>query len=290
MSVPLYFETPRRWRPKWWTGPVVLLITPALVILAAFDAGATALVASVVLPWAVLVLSLWGLRDIWQMGLERAARRGGPPPLSDDADWRSGGEERSGWTRALRVDPIWFVLVMTAVQFFALGLIAVRVFLSPAAALAEKAVLALLVAAVPVVIWRVYRRFIVFSAGSTRVAYDRFPTPTTGPLTLRFSVDEGASPFFAARYRLACVREHLPRQWDAPGFIAAQELYAEEADLPQDQAPAPGGGVELTFAPPTDLPATNLRARCRTYWELRVVAHTQSGAYDETFLIPVYEA
>jgi hypothetical protein len=73
--------------------------------------------------------------------------------------------------------------------------------------------------------------------------------------------------------------------------IVGRELYHEEADLPPEHVPPPGGGVDVTFAaPPGDLPATDLRARCRTFWEFRVVAHTQSGGYDECFRLPVFAA
>lgn len=149
-------------------------------------------------------------------------------------------------------------------------------------------VVGLLVGALPVS-WLLVVVLRLRTFGPTTVAFLEFPYLAVGPLRLQFSVGVGGGRFHEMRIDLECLTERLVPlpigRWTRCLRLHGDTQLRRQGDL----LPEPGSGIEIEFEIPSGLPGTHLSAPFPTYWQLRVRGPTTAGAYDETFLLPVYE-
>ncbi len=133
------------------------------------------------------------------------------------------------------------------------------------------------------------RGFLLATSGASRVTYLERPYRLGEPVTVRFGLAEGATIFWKARYLLACYEERgHPAGSRSPFGFSRRQLYREMAAVPPDHVPEAGSDVDIPFSRPESVRSTRLRQRYRIYWEFRVIAETESGPFEERFMVPVY--
>jgi hypothetical protein len=133
-------------------------------------------------------------------------------------------------------------------------------------------------------VWRTYR---VACRGRPHVAFVRFPYFAGERVRLHFGMSEGGVSFQRARYVLRRVQEM--RGGLLGQFPWCRQTAALTALAPDGVLPGPGTDVVLEFDVPPDAGGTSLSAPYPAYWELDVTGDTTGGAFEERFLVPIYE-
>ncbi len=217
------------------------------------------------------------LLDRWIRGVRGHTRQEMVPkaePALRDYPWSTTGEKRTGMQRARRTD------ARSVAGTLAAGSILIT--------LAAFGSVYFLFGFIPLLAYVVARLFLRATSGSSHVTWPDFPCRTGGPIRLHLGLSESASAFQTAQYQLICWVEKPRRDW----VISIASRWHLAADLrvttPEEPVPEPGSDAILEFDCPDDAPPSSLRTSYRTMWELRVVAQTGSGPYDESFAVPVY--
>jgi hypothetical protein len=132
--------------------------------------------------------------------------------------------------------------------------------------------------------WGIWKRL---GRGRGRVSFVRFPHFTGETVELHFGMNPGGATFLRGRFVLRRIQE-VDAAWHVGGPRRTQ-TFAQECTLDDGVLPGPDADVRLRFDVPADAGGTSLASRLPSYWELAVVGETTKGAFDETFLVPVYE-
>jgi hypothetical protein len=271
-------------RMQWWVGPRLILLALFLVFVFPILVNAVLGKTLAVVLWIPALLfaayitpaavrqTVAGLADIgFFWSLYGWSARGDEPWLVDHA-WGDLGETRGAFGR------IW--ALYRKVTLGGLVIAAAIVAVSSWLAWIPLAIIATIV---------LVRGFLSATSGASRITYLERPYRVGQPVTVRFGLGDGATIFWKARYLLACYEERAyPAGSDSPFGFARRELYREVARVPADHVPEAGSDIDIPFSPPEHLKPTCLRQRQRTYWEFRVIAETESGPFDERFMVPVY--
>jgi hypothetical protein len=138
-----------------------------------------------------------------------------------------------------------------------------------------------------VLTWRAWAMWRSSGRGRGQVSFVRFPYFPGEPLELHFGMNSGGATFLHARYALRRIRE--VDAWWYDGGPRREVTFAAECCPAEGVLPGPESDVRLLFDVPANAGGTSLASRMPSYWELAVVGETTKGAFDETFLVPIYE-
>jgi hypothetical protein len=127
--------------------------------------------------------------------------------------------------------------------------------------------------------------------GNSRIEFARFPYRLTEPIVVRWLTPSGINCPATGTFTLRCVEEWY--EASGSGSDRSRTLVHEEqwSGIWEQNVPEnfpPGKNVEFDFAPPANLPPTNLSAARPVFWEFEVKLKMPGLDFQEKYLVPVY--
>lgn len=208
-----------------------------------------------------------------------SAKSRGTPEWTWDHSWRREGDERS-FARYLQTRWMFVGRMCAVFAFLALpipigdagfGILAVKLTLGAAGS-----------------VWLV-RAWSVMGMGRAVLSFQRFPFHPGERVALTFGVTAGGTDIKGAGFTMRHLRESL-EGLGRGGGLPVSDFRVEEASRTRADDFVAGVDQEVFFDVPAGAPGTAITSAHPTYWEVEVRGTTREGAYQETFLVPIYAA
>lgn len=129
--------------------------------------------------------------------------------------------------------------------------------------------------------------------GVSRVRFERFPYAPTGPVALDWQPGTGVTRATRGTFVLRCVEEWIEVRRSGKKrsqSLVHEAVYVDTLAFDQPYEFGPGEPVRLTFEIPPGAPGTRLSAEKPVFWELEVRLDLSGLDFQETYLVPVYDA